>query len=190
VMPEIASRFMGKVTNVFEKRGCVGFGLQDGAMVVEGSELLFVNGERYSHHQTVRSVQINSHSVRVVAPGERCAIRIDDFCEMLPPNNSNVFMSRGPQAGVSGKGIVSRVFHDPDTIGIRLEEGVLCEGDWIIIHGDDDYRHEQCAVSIDVRAVDPDAAVTGRKFGVLLDVDPDIGLPVEGDNVTVISIKK
>jgi len=190
VMPEIMGGFEGRVTNVFRKISCVAFKLNSGAMVVDGSKLLFEREPFFEHRQTTRSVEIDHRPVQIVVAGEKCAVLIDDRCYELPPNNTGVFLVNGPQATVGGKGTVFKVLHEKNVICVDLTEGALCKGDWIIINGEDGYRHEQIATSIEVGCTPQQAVLEGKKLGVLLEVDPEIGLPAEGDTVTVVSIKK
>lgn len=190
-MPAITSGFEARVTNVFSKRSCVAFQIREGAIVVEGSSLLFVNGKYYEHRQAARSVQINHRPVKVVAAGEKCAILVDDHFDGLPPNNSEVFLIEGIPAQIGGIGTVFRVFDQKNVIGVLLENGALCEGDWIIVRGADGYRHEQVATSIEVSGTKHPAVEANKRMGILLeDVDPVIGLPEAGATVTVVSIKQ
>lgn len=189
-MSGIMIGFGGRVTNVFVPKGCVAFEMLQGAMVVEGSQVLFEKGEHFLHRQAAGSVQINHRPVQVVATGEKCAILIEGTFDELPPNNSDVFLVEGASASVGGRGTIFKVYPGKGVACVKLEEGALCKGDWIVIHGDDGYRHEQIASSIEVGCHPKEAVLAGKKLGILIEVNPEIGLPAEGDTVTVISIKK
>ena len=189
-MSEIMSGFGARVTNVFVRRGCVAFEMLHGAMMVGDSELLFEKGEHFLHRQPARSVQINHRHVRVVAAGEKCAILIDGTQDDLPPNNADVFQIEGTHAIIGGCGTIFKMYPDMGVACVELEEGALCKGDWIVIHGPNGYRHEQIATSIEVGCHPEETVLAGKKLGVLIDVDPEFGLPCEGAKLTVISITK
>ena len=190
-MTQVVCGFTARVTNVFQKIGCVAFEVRNGALVLgDSTELMFEKGDRFQHCQGVHSLQINRRPVKVVVAGERCAVLVEGCCDELPPNNAEVLQVGGVQASVGGWGTVFYVYEGKGVIAVELEDGALCQGDWIIIHGDDGFRFEQVAASIEVDHVQQEAVVAGQKCGILIDVDPNNGFPIKGDIVTVVSIKK
>ncbi|MFA6392154.1 MAG: hypothetical protein WCW66_05440 [Patescibacteria group bacterium] len=190
-MAEVMCGFKARVTNRFQPKGCVAFEVRSGALVLDNStELLFERWERFEHYQSVHSLQINRRPVRVVVAGERCAVLVEGFCDELPPNKSDVFLVNGVQATIGGKGTIFHVYDASGVIAVDLEEGVLCQGDWIVIHGPDGFRHEQIAASIEVNQGYQETVIAGQTVSILIEVDPKNGFPTEGDTVTVVSIKK
>jgi hypothetical protein len=190
-MAEVMCGFTASVTNVFQRKGCVAFEVRRGALVVDSTtELMFEKGDRFQHCQGVHSLQINRRPVEVVITGERCAVLVEGCCDELPPNNADVLLMGGVQATIGGSGSIFHVYEDSGVIAVELTDGALCQGDWIVIHGPDGFRHEQVASSIEINHVHAEAVIAGQKAGILIEVDPKNGFPLEGDTVTVVSIKQ